>query len=71
MLSVFEQVVVLTSKVAAIKFDENVAESFKQALRLIGGIDDLNTAKRSHAKQIINHKQNTLGKSVLKDFAYE
>ena len=37
----------MTSKVAVIEFDEDVAESFKQALRLIGGIDDLNTAKRS------------------------
>ncbi len=37
----------MTSKVAVIEFDENVSQSFKQALRLIGGIDDLNTAKRS------------------------
>ena len=37
----------MTSKVAVIEFDENVAESFKQALCLIGDIDDLNTAKRS------------------------
>jgi len=46
-LSVFERGVVLTSKVAIIEFNGNVAGSFKQALRLIGGIDDLNTAKRS------------------------
>jgi uncharacterized protein (DUF362 family) len=39
--------VVVTSKVAIIEFDENVAESFKQALHLIEGIDDLNTANRS------------------------
>jgi len=37
----------LTSKVAVIEFDENVAESFKQALRLVGGIENLNTPKRS------------------------
>jgi uncharacterized protein (DUF362 family) len=36
----------LTSKVAIVRFDGNEAESFKQALRLIGGIDDLNTPKR-------------------------
>jgi len=38
----------LTSKVAIIKFDENAeARSLKEALRLIGGIDDLNTSKRT------------------------
>jgi len=37
----------LTSKVAIVKFKENSeAESLKEALRLIGGIDDLNTSKR-------------------------
>jgi uncharacterized protein (DUF362 family) len=36
----------LTSKVAAVEFDGNETESFKQALHLIGGIDDLNTAIR-------------------------
>jgi len=36
----------LTSKVAIARFDGNEAESFKQALDLIGGIDDLNTLKR-------------------------
>ena len=38
----------LTPKVAIVKFDENTeAESLKEALRLIGGIDDLNTSKRT------------------------
>ena len=37
----------MTSKVAIVKFDENEAESLKEALRLIGGIDDLNTPKRT------------------------
>lgn len=37
----------MTSKVAIINLDGNVAESFNQALRQIGGIDDLNTADRS------------------------
>lgn len=38
---------VLTSKVAVVKFDGNEAESFEQAIRLIGGIDDLNTSKKA------------------------
>jgi uncharacterized protein (DUF362 family) len=37
----------LTSKVAAVEFDRDVATSLKQVLPLIGGIDDLNTAERS------------------------
>ncbi len=36
------------SKVALVAFDENNArESFERALKLVGGISDLNTAKRS------------------------
>jgi len=37
---------VLTSKVAVVEFDGHKIESLKQAIRLIGGIDDLNTAER-------------------------
>lgn len=37
----------MVSKVAIIKFDKNVQESLEQALKLIGGINDLNTPKRS------------------------
>jgi Uncharacterized conserved protein len=38
----------LTSKVAIVRFDENAeAGSLKEALRLIGGINDLNTSKRA------------------------
>ena len=38
----------MTSKVAIVKFDENTeAESLKEALRLIGGISDLNTSNRT------------------------
>lgn len=37
----------MVSKVAIMRFDEDSAESLRQALQLIGGIDDLNTAKRS------------------------
>ena len=39
--------VVLTSKVAAVGFDGNEAEALKQALRLVGGIDYLNTPERT------------------------
>jgi len=35
------------SKVAIVRFDQDVAKSFKQALKLIGGIDDLNTIKHA------------------------
>lgn len=37
----------MVSKVAIVEFDENVQESFDQALKLIGGINDLNTPERS------------------------
>jgi len=37
----------MVSKVAIVEFNEDVQESFKQALKLIGKIDDLNTTKRS------------------------
>ena len=37
----------MTSKVAIVEFDEDVQGSFKQALKLIGEIDDLNSVKRS------------------------
>jgi uncharacterized protein (DUF362 family) len=40
-------VIALTSKVAIVEFNEDVQEAFNHALELIGGIDDLNTAKRS------------------------
>jgi uncharacterized protein (DUF362 family) len=36
----------VTSKVAIVEFNGDVAESLKQVLSLIGGIDDLNTARR-------------------------
>ncbi|TET64810.1 DUF362 domain-containing protein [Candidatus Bathyarchaeota archaeon] len=39
--------VCLTSKVSIVKFDENEAESLKEALSLIGGIDNLNTSERT------------------------
>jgi len=37
----------VVSKVAVVEFNGNVQESFRQALKLIGEIDDLNTVKRS------------------------
>jgi uncharacterized protein (DUF362 family) len=37
----------LTSKVAIVEFSEDPAESLKQVLNMIGGIDDLNTPERS------------------------
>jgi len=37
----------LTSKVAIIEFDGDLARSLKRVLDIIGGIDDLNTAERS------------------------
>jgi uncharacterized protein (DUF362 family) len=48
----------LTSTVAIVEFDEKVAESFSQGLRLIGGVDNLNTAKRSVVVKVgvFNHK---------------
>lgn len=44
----FYEGIILTSKVAIVKFKENSeVDSLKEALRLIGGIDDLNTSKRT------------------------
>jgi len=42
-----KDVVILTSKVAIVKFDENEAKTFKQGLSLIDGLDDLNTPERT------------------------
>lgn len=42
----------LTSKVAVVKMDGKESESFEQALRLIGGIDELNTTERSVAIKV-------------------
>ena len=48
----------LTSKVAIVEFDDNQGEAFKQAISLIGGIDDLNTSKRAVALKVgIYHKR--------------
>ena len=49
----------MVSKVAIVKFDENTeAEALNEALRLIGGIDDLNTPKRIVAAKVgvFSHK---------------
>ena len=37
----------VVSKVAIVEFDDDVQESFELALKLIGGIDDLNTTKKT------------------------
>jgi len=58
----------LTSEVAIVHFDENNAESLKQAIDLIGGIDDLNTAMRSVVVKVgvFSHKaQNHTSVSVV------
>ncbi len=36
----------MTPRVAVVKIDENIQESLKKALKLVGGIDDLNTTRR-------------------------
>jgi len=41
------KVISMVSKVAIVEFSKDVQESFKQALKLIGKIDDLNTKKRN------------------------
>ena len=49
----------MTSKVALVKFDEDLGEQLAQALNLIGGIDDLNTAERSVVVKVgvFSHKE--------------
>jgi uncharacterized protein (DUF362 family) len=51
----------VTSKVAIVKFDVDVQESFERALKLIGNIDDLNTNKRTVVIKVgvFNHKAET------------
>jgi uncharacterized protein (DUF362 family) len=39
--------ILLVSKVAVVEIEDNVQESLAQALKLIGGIDNLSTAKKS------------------------
>lgn len=65
----------LASKVAIIEFDENTTDPLRQAFRLIGGIDELNTAKRSvvikvgvfsHKAQ--NHTSVSLVDAIIKSF---
>jgi uncharacterized protein (DUF362 family) len=46
-LSIWNKVTDMVSKVAVVEFNEDIQESFKQALKLIGKIDDLNTMDRS------------------------
>lgn len=55
------QVTDVTSKVAIVKFDGDVQESFERALKLIGNIDDLNTTERSIVIKVgvFNHKAKT------------
>jgi hypothetical protein len=55
------QVADVTSKVAIVKFDVDVQESFERALKLIGNIDDLNTKKRPVVIKVgvFNHKAET------------
>jgi len=49
----------LTSKVAIVEFDEDVQGSFRQALKLIGKIDDMNTKEKSVVIKpgIFDHKK--------------
>ena len=51
----------VVSKVAIVEFGEDVQESFEQALRLIGKIDDLNTTERPVAIKVgvFNHRTET------------
>jgi len=51
----------VVSKVAIVEFDEDVQESFRQALKLIGKIDDLNTVDRSVVVKVgvYDHKKKT------------
>jgi len=51
----------VTSKVAIVKFDVDVQQSFERALKLIGNIDDLNTKKRPVVIKVgvFNHKAQT------------
>lgn len=55
------QVTDVASKVAIVKFDGDVQESFERALKLIGNIDDLNTTERSIVIKVgvFNHKAET------------
>ena len=67
---------VLTSRVAIVRFDRNETDSLKQALHLIGGIDDLNTPERpivvkvgvfSHKAD--NHTSVSMVKAIIDSFS--
>lgn len=51
----------MASKVAIVELGENVQESFEQALRLVGKIDDLNTTERPVTIKVgvFNHRTET------------
>ena len=55
---VWLQVAVLASKVVIVECNGDVQEAFNQAFKLIGRIDDLNTAERSVVVKVgvFNHK---------------
>ncbi len=51
----------MVSKVAIVEFNGDLQKSLKQALKLIGNIDDLNTKKRTVVIKVgvFNHKAET------------
>lgn len=64
----------MTSKVAILRIDENETESLKETIRLIGGIDDLNTSERAvvikvgvFSHKADNHTSVPLVKAIIKN----
>ncbi|UCC33364.1 MAG: DUF362 domain-containing protein [Candidatus Bathyarchaeota archaeon] len=57
----------MVSRVALVKCDGNVQESFNQALNLIGGIGDLNRAERSVVLKVgvFNHKASRMNSPTV------
>jgi hypothetical protein len=67
--------VAVVSKVAVVEFDEDYSESFKHALNLIGGVEDLNTFKRNVVIKVglfhprcPHHSSVDLVKSLVENF---
>lgn len=59
----------MTSEVAIVRIDNDEAESLKEALRLVGGIDDLNTPKRKVVVKVgvFSHKADNHTSPVVVD----
>jgi hypothetical protein len=75
MLPVFQERVILTSRVAILEFNGNYAKAFSQTIQQINGINELNTSERSvvvkvgvFSHKVGNHTSVGLVKAIIESF---